>query len=326
MTWQLELGYIFFLVLVLWFMFSVMNYATHRRFWSHRRFELLLIIVPLGNEVQPFAANHKLSEIGATVELLERFAKYKTTFAFEAAVHHVGEEIHFYIYAPRRHKKEIVHDVQAIFPGSKVEPGDYDVWMEGSELEIAHVRQSKPFMVPLSLAVAPMRDTFSEILRQLSHLRVLGEGVALQWVIKPLSPSMKQECVALVSSLAKGTARSFKLLDEGFLATPQTIGLLEEKLVSPLYSVNCRIVIAHARREEAKRLLRTIGEAFARASKGMLYNELYLVPAKKVSRSLSMFTYRAFDQKEEMVLNAQEIAGLFHFPTRHSNVPKAHRG
>lgn len=326
MTWQLASGYIFFLVLFLWFTFAVMNYATHRRFWSHRRYELLLLIVPLGSEVHPFATNHKLSEIGATVELLERFAKYQMTFAFEAAVHHVGEEIHFYIYAPKRHKKEIVRDVESLFPGAKVQTGDYDVWMEGSEVEIAHVRQAKPFLVPLSTASAPARDSFAEMLRRLSELKVLGEGVALQWVMKPLTPPARKEFVELIETLKAGRARSFRLLDEGFLVTPQTISVLEEKLVSPLFKVNCRVVIAHARKDEAKRLMRNIGEAFAKASKGMLYNELYLVPAKKPRRSLAMFSRRLFDEKEEMVLNAQEIATVFHFPTRHSAMPKVHRG
>jgi hypothetical protein len=58
----------------------------------------------------------------------------------------------------------------------------------------------------------------------------------------------------------------------------------------------------------------------------MLYNELYLVPAKKPRRSLAMFSARAFDEKEEMVLSAQEIASIFHYPTKHSPIPKAHRG
>ncbi|MDO8601630.1 MAG: hypothetical protein Q7R62_00650 [bacterium] len=316
MTWQLSVGYIFFLVLVLWFAFVIMNHATHRRFWNHRRYELLLITVPLGSEVQPFAAKHKLSEIGATAEFFQRLANYQITFAVEAAVHHVGEEIHFYIYAPKKYKKEIVQDVESLFPGAKVKTGDYDIWMEGSEIEISHVRQSKPFLVPLSSAVVPTPDTFTEILRRLSQIRVIGEGVALQWIIKPLSSSIKKQCVELVSSLKSGTARSFKLLDEGFLVTPQTIGVLEEKLTSQLYSVNCRLIVAHASRDEAKRLLRDIGEAFSRASSGMLYNELYLVPAKKPNRSLAMFINRTFDEKEEMILNAQEIAGLFHFPTR----------
>lgn len=326
MTWQLAIGYIFFLVLVLWFAFAVMNYATHRRFWAHRRYELLLMTVPLGSEVHPFATNHKLSEIGATVELLERFAKYHMTFALEAAVHHVGEEIHFYIYAPKRHKKEIIRDVESLFPGAKVQTGDYDIWMEGSEVEIAHVRQAKPFLVPLSTASIPAKDSFADILRRLSHLKVLGEGVALQWVIKPIHPETRKEFVELIKALKNGQAHSFRLLDEGFLATPQTIGVLEEKLESPLFKANCRIVIAHARKDEAKRLMRSIGEAFEGASRGMLYNELYLVPAKKPSRSLTMFSGRTFDEKEEMVLNAQEIAHIFHYPTRHSAVPKAHRG
>ncbi len=326
MTWQLATGYIFFLVLALWFAFSVMNYAVHRRFWKYRRYELLLIAVPLGSEVQPFATSHHLSEIGKTVELLERLHNHRIKFSFEAAVHHVGEEIHFYIYAPKKLKKKVVRDVESLFPGAKVEAGDYDVWTSGSEIEIAHVRQSKPSVIPLSCAVRPTHDAFRAVLRRLSHMRVLGEGVAVQWIIKPLSPSTKKQYVELVNSLKTGAAHSFKLLDEGFLVTPQTIGVLEEKLVSPLYSVNARIVIAHARKNEAKRLMRDLGSALGEASTGMLYNELYLVPAKKPRQSLAMFTQRAFDQKEEMVLNAQEIASIFHFPTRHSLVPKVYRG
>jgi len=325
MTWQLATGYIFFLVLMMWFAFAVMNYATHRRFWAHRRYELLLVKIPLGNEVRPFATDHKLSEIGATAELFERLAGYHITFAVEAAVHHIGEEIHFYIHIPKQRKKEIVRDIQMIFSGAEVLPGDYDVWMEGSEIEIAHLRLAKPFLVPLSSGVQATRDPFAEVLRQISQMKIVGEGVALQWVIKPLAPNRREEYVEAIESLRGGRARSFKFLDEGFLATPETIEVLTEKLDSPLFTANCRILVAHANKSEAKRIIRDIGNAFARASSGMLYNELYSVPAKKPSRSLSMFTHRALDVKEEMVLNAQELASVFHFPTRHSAIPKAHR-
>lgn len=325
MTWQLATGYIFFLVLVLWFAFTIANHATHRRFWARRKFELLLVRIPLGNEVQPFAVHHKLSEIGATAELFERLAGYHMTFAVEAAVHHIGEEIHFYIYVPKVQKKEVVRDITKLFPGAEVVPGDYDIWMEGSEIEVAYVRQSKPFLVPLSSAVAPSRDVFADVLRRLSQMRVIGEGVALQWVIKPFAANRRSECVQAIESLKTGGARSFKLIDDGFLVTRQTIEVLEEKLNSPLYSVNCRIVVAHANRAESKRILGKIEEALGGASTGMLYNELYLVPAKKPARALAMFTHRAFELKEEMVLNAQELASVFHFPNRHSIIPKAHR-
>lgn len=325
MTWQLALGYIFFLVLVLWFAFTIMNYATHRRFWARHRYELLLIRVPQGSEVQPFGATHTLSEMGATAELIERLAGYHITFALEAAVHHVGEEIHFYIYIPKAKKREIVAHIQSIFSGAEVEAGDYDVWMEGGAVEVAYIHQAKPFLVPLSSAAKPTRDVFADVLRRFSQMKVIGEGAAIQWIIRPFSPKRRNECVRTIAALRGGSARSFRLIDEGFLVTPQTIEILEEKLESPLYSVNCRIAIAHADKAEAKRIMKSIGEALAGASTGMLYNELYVAPAKKADRALALFTRRSFDEKEEMVLSARELSNIFHFPTRHSASPKAHR-
>lgn len=326
MTWQLTLGYIFFLVLVLWFAFVIANYATHKRFWTHRRYQLLLVVVPLGSEVQPFAAKHTLSEMGATVELLESVAAHHMPFALEAAVHHVGEEIHFYLYIPRRYKNEIVRDAKRIFPGARVVSDDYDPWMEGGEVEVMSLRQAKPALVPLKGAVSPAHDAFATVLRKMSHLKVLGEGAVIQFVIRPLSSVRRTEYVRAIQSLKTGAARSFKTLDEGFLATPETISVLESKLDSPLFAVNGRVLVAHQNKSEAKRIAKELGGSFEGVGAVGIYNEVYAVSAAKPARTVAYFSRRAFDEKEEMILNAQELATLFHLPTRHSSNPKTHRG
>ncbi len=319
MTWQLSIGYIFFLVLALWFVFVIANYATHRRFFGRQRNELLLITIPLGSEVQPSAAQHTLSEIGATAELLQRLSRYHITFAFEAAVHHVGEEIHFYLYIPKRFKKEIVRDIENIFSNAKITPSDYDIWMEGGSVQAAVIKQSKPYLVPLKAASAPTSDVFAGMLRRLSNLKIMGEGAAIQWVMRPLAEKTKNEMVELLSQLKSGAATSFKHLHEGFLVTPQTIEVLEEKITSPLYTVSARVVVAHTRADEAKRLLRELEESFTIPGSSMLYNELYFAKPTKPIRTLALFSRRVIDPKESMVLNNQEIAAMFHFPTRHAS-------
>lgn len=326
MTWELTLGYIFFLVLVLWFAFAVMNHATHRRFRSHQHYELLLVEVPLGSEVQPFAASHTLSELGATVQLLESVAGYHMPFALEAAVHHVGEEIHFYLYIPRRHKREIVSDVERIFPKAKIVSDDYDPWMEGGAVEIMKLHQAKPAVVPLRGAVRPERDMFAEVLRIMSHLKVIGESAVIQFVVRPLAPHRRKEYANAIAALKSGTARSFKIIDEGFLATPETLSLLESKLDSPLLSVNGRVLVAHHDKSEAKRIAKSLSGSFEEKRGVGLYNEIYATPAVKPNQALAEFSRRAFNEKDEMVLSAQELATLFHFPTRHASNPKTYRG
>lgn len=325
MTWQLATGYIFFLILTLWFAFAVANYALHRRFYFHQRYELLLIRVPLGSEVHPFATEHRLSELGATTELLERLWAYRVPFSFEAVVHQVGEEIHFYIHVPKRIKASVIEDVHRSFPDAHIASGDYDLWSFESHIEIASIHQAKPALVPLRSATEPSPDVFARVLRVLAQMKVVGEGAAIQLVMSPLSAKRRNEYATTIAGLKSGNATSFKVLDEGFLVTPKTVSVLDEKLDSPLFSVNGRIVIAHTNSQEAKRIVREIGDALHMLSGGMLYNELFLTPPRNKTRVLGLFSRRVIDPKEEMVLNAQEITSFFHFPTRHLGHPKTHR-
>lgn len=325
MTWQLATGYIFFLILALWFAFAVANYALHRRFYFHQRYELLLIRVPLGSEVHPFATEHRLSELGATTELLERLWAYRAPFSFEAVVHQVGEEIHFYIHIQKRLKTSVIEDVRRSFPDAHIESGDYDIWSFDSHVEIATIRQAKPSLVPLRSISTPSIDVFARVLRVLAQMKVVGEGAAIQLAMRPLSAKRRHEYATTIADLKSGKATSFKVLDEGFLITPQTVSVLDEKLDSPLFSVNGRVVIAHASSQEAKRIVREIDEALRMVSGGMLYNELYVAPPRNRARALGLFSRRGIDLKEEIVLSAQEITSFFHFPTRHLGHPKTHR-
>ncbi|MEK7136352.1 MAG: type IV secretory system conjugative DNA transfer family protein, partial [Patescibacteria group bacterium] len=51
-------------------------------------------------------------------------------------------------------------------------------------------------------------------------------------------------------------------------------------------------------------------------------NGFRLVAPRKISRLVYQYIFREFDHKQSMVLNTEEIASVFHFPTVSTNIPR----
>src|SRR6266481_4007164 len=75
---------------------------------------LFLVRIPKENSADSDGKDFK-EEINRFEELLGNLSALKRPFVFEMAVHHVGEEIHFYIAVPMKFGETAVKQIQGLW-------------------------------------------------------------------------------------------------------------------------------------------------------------------------------------------------------------------
>ena len=119
-----------------------------------------------------------------------------------------------------------------------------------------------------------------------------------------------------------GKKKERKEIKKPLLIDEELLKLVHEKISKPLFIANVRVVASAAGKFQAESLLNGITAGFFEASTPKR-NELALSKPRNIKKFLYDFSFRNFDSTQAMVLNSDELASIFHFPTISSiGVPK----
>ena len=289
----------------------------------------LIVIVPQGL-INPLA-DHRPHEIFQSAELYKRLGELNIPFTLETVVHSVGEEIHFYIYVPTVFKNNVCKLVETLWPTGYITRADeYELWLANSPENSGHVAvgylaQAKPYCIPFKSAQRGHFEPFLAILRHLSGLAAVGEGAAIQWIVRRADPRLIEDIGDHLQKFQKGEYHPSRHLHENFLLTRETIKMLEEKVNSPLFAVNCRIITTGVS-GNAEHILEHIASHFSAGSAtGTQHNQFKLEKPKHPDRLIDAFLSRRFEPSQEMIITANELATYFHFPGPTTAAPKIRR-
>lgn len=287
----------------------------------------LSVVIPAGL-THPLT-EHKPSEVELSTELYKRLYKKKIPFILEVAVHNMGEEIHFYLATPRRYLKTAQKLIESIWPTSHVtEAEEYDLLLDipvtKSTIAIGNLKQVHPYAVPIKKAKKVAHEPFLAILQDLSKLSTIGEGAAIQWVIRPAHPQIAKDLARDIEKLQNGSFHPNRT-HENFRLTPENISDLIEKINSPLFAVNARIIAGAHSDAGATTILKRLGAIIREQTKSKQYNQLDVTIPKNQDDLIRSFFENSFEENQTIILNAEEVATLFHFPGPLTRVPKLKR-
>jgi hypothetical protein len=293
---------------------------------ERRRWVRLLVIIPQGIAMP--LAEHRPHEIALSTDLYKRLHEQSIDFTLETAVHAVGEEIHFYLCVRAIHVEVATRLIESLWHTSHIAAVDeYDLWStgmteKGGRWAAGYLSQARPYCIPLKTAKKGHFEPFSGILGHLSELETVGEAAAIQWVVRPADSRLMHDAARHLEQFNKGEYHPSRHVHEEFLLTPETIKVLEEKINSPLFIVNCRIVAATAT-GNAHRVLHDLASHFeAGSTTSNNHNNFKLIEPKNPEKILAGFFSRQFEPAQEMVLTAEELATYFHFPGSSTALPK----
>ncbi|MEK7624517.1 MAG: DUF87 domain-containing protein [Patescibacteria group bacterium] len=262
---------------------------------TFRKRSLLLLKFPKEEKnisAESGSASGWKNEIRLTEKFFDLLSGFANLVILEIAVHHVGDEIHFYLVGAEKTLDFVGRQIKKIWPGVQSSiVDDYDVFNPQGFNEGAYLKLAHEFSLPIKTYEQAGADTFDPILAVLAKLEEVGEGAAIQLILKPASQSIRRKITN------------------------------KEKIAKKLFQVNFRLVVSASSQYQVKEIFENLINSFSRFS-SLRENELKVVKPKNISKFHFGFCFREFDEEQAMILNSEELASIFHFPISSTIIPR----
>ncbi len=325
-------------------------YFIGRKIIRRKLFDLLdtaLFLVKIAKEQTKAGEPEKdiKLELGKFEQFLSSLASLKKPFALEVAVPHVGEEIHFYISVARASGEVVSKQIQGIWSGASVElqADDFNIFNSQGYASAAYLLQKEDYALPVRTYQEIGSDSFSSIVGGFAKVQELGEGAALQVIMRPASVDSKKRIQGYISWLKKGEPLEnvfkhkfpIKASDIGHALKPQeeekikvdkivdedAVKALEAKISKPIFETNVRIVTSAGSKFQSDDVLDGLSAGFSQLMTPKR-NEFKIVKQKNPNNLVRQFIYREFSPSQMMVLSTEEIASFYHFPISSTSTPR----
>ena len=314
-------------------LFAFLGWQNRRRInWSRSLgYDLLEIIPDESQEANPGQFFEDLHSLTRTKRDIIKHGIIQEHLSFE--VRKTSEQTHFYVWMPRHVRNYIEYLFGTHYPGLKLQAvrDDYSKQrlQKGVALGITVSTQQR-HLYPLKQA-----QTDPSVLEQLQRSMSLeaGEELWVQTIVEPVPDDWKQRATRVARAARRGvriprgglldSGLGFlrSLVDSGSSKQQQELTKLEmaikAKGTKPGFKTSIRVVYrgpqehrAHARLQRAFTIL---GEANAD-------NSFRIVETTKKGNALDEYR-RRYLRATGMLLNASELAFLWHFPHKQSVEP-----
>lgn len=275
------------------------------------------------------------------------------SIALEIASETGSSDISFYVSVPRYLETAFEKYVQGVYPRAIVDkvPKDYTVFEASGETAGAYLKLKENAFFPISTYQTLEKDPISTITNNLSKIKP-DEGAAIQIIIQPVSGGeMRKKGEKILQKIREGqhirkaikeATRSFwdSLFDEITKPSkkPDDVKNLKEKeqgfdqvgydaisrkIQKQPFATNIRLIASAKTKERAEDILRHLASSFSQFSLGATNSlEVSEVKGKKALRSFTYdVSFRNFNSSQKMVLNTEELASVYHFPTSFIETP-----
>jgi hypothetical protein len=275
-------------------------------------------------------------------------AKERNHFSVEIAQPAEGEEVIFYVAVPKEHATLFEKHILGVFPDARVSEHntDYNIFNDTGAVSASYAELKAPDVLPLRLYQTFDVDPLNVILNTFSKFAHSGEGAAVQLVVRPADESVGERFKKVRDKAQKGNSLKDALKDESFAMdfaktawemfssesgkkkdddkekrerekVPDAVLLehLKNKLATPLFAVNLRVVASASDRARAETIRHGLESAFNQFEEGG-GNRFGFVGASggRQDALVRAFTFRLFAGDESMTLNAAELTTVVHFP------------
>ncbi|RMD57852.1 hypothetical protein D6833_13515, partial [Candidatus Parcubacteria bacterium] len=315
------------------------RYLARRALLESIETKLFLVRIPKPKGDNQPNTDYK-NEVNVFEQFISRLSSFRRPFVCEAAVHHIGEEIHFYIAVHRSYADHVIKTIHGLWNNASVSEvsDDYNIFNPEGSAAAAWVRQAEHFALPVRTYSHLEADPLFPFLGGFAKIREVGEGAAVQVIFRPAASNVKAKIQHYLHALRQGVplpralrvtsppglrevsvALSPKRLQEEEEKKQQgvdeeAIKLLEEKISKPLFEVNVRVVTSAPTAREAQDILEGLTGSFGQFA-APTRNGLKVVVPRNPKALINAFIFRKFLARQAMLLNSEEIASLYHFPT-----------
>lgn len=311
--------------------FLIRRILRHRALVRSLGYQLLLVRVPRETTAAGDAKSQLAAQLAPAEQLFAGLLALKESVSYEVAVPHIGEELHFYVSVPREMTEAVTRQVQGLWPAASVtrEEGDYNIFTPGGAVSAAYVTAKDSHALPIRTYQELGSDPTAAILGGFTKLSGIGQGAALQVMVRPAPKDASKGLQKLLEGLKQGRKLKDLLPSIGStlssMATTsakeeipgkpdeELVRALEGKVSKPLAWVEMRVVASAPTQQEADQILEGIAAGFAQFS-APRRNELRVSKPRSQKGIIHEFSFREFTGTHASLLNTEELASLYHFP------------
>ncbi len=296
------------------------SYKNRKREERSLKSVLLQVAVPQGNDIKIDAMEQLFSSLNSIKKggWKQRF-DIQPVVSFEIVAR--PEDIRFYVWCPRNLVDLIEKQIHGAYSEAEiVEVDEYNIFTEEGKVAYKSYQLKKANFYPIKVYKELATDPMSSLTSALAKMGP-GEAAAIQVIISPAEGTWQKDGKGYISSTKKQESDP----EKAKFSTPgKTLEAVENKVSKPGFETTIRVVVVANTEESAKAHLSNIGSAFEQ------YNgELNGLGGRKIMRKqmfMEDFLYRYqpmyhFRGNHPSVLNAEELATVFHFPNKQITTP-----
>lgn len=363
------LVFLLFIVIIILFIASWLLFSQYRTKGAiARALNMGLFLIRVPREFPKEGQQQQKQEkelISITEQLLSSFTNIHSKgwnrilygepyISFELAVHHIGEEIHFYIAVPKSHEEIIEKQIHGFYPTAEVlKTKDYNIFNPRGATLGSYFILGDSHLLPFKTYQKLETDPLGEILTAMSKLEEEGEGTALQVLIRPSHKTkLKSSALKIAKEIQKGHSfkealsiinrnefiegikevfktqnkQEQKQKEEMKVTTPyheELVKSIVNKASKQTFDTNIRIIASANSEARANQILHDLEGSFVQFSSPDLNS---LKPIRVRGRSLEKlifnFSFRIFDDKKSIYLSTEELASIYHFPLPTTLAPR----
>lgn len=324
----------------------------------HRALNMTLFLVRVPREANPQAGGgapkteKDLISIGE--QLLSGFSNIHSKgwnkflygepyLSLEMAVHHIGEETHFYIAVPKSNDDIIEKQIYGYYPTADVSRvKDYSIFNPEGANAGAYLKYTANPVLPFKTYQKLESDPIGGVLTAMSKLQAEGEGAALQLLIRPShAENIKSLAVKVAREMQLGSQFKEALQKARYPVKPKpgeadqtqsrTVTPADEEVIKAItaktgkqtFDVNIRLITSAPSEVRAGQILQDFQGAFVQFSAPDLNGlKATKLTGNSLLKLIYNFSFRLFDNKQAILMSTEEITSLYHFPVATTSAPR----
>src|SRR3989344_936928 len=278
--------------------------------------------------------------------------------ALEIASQTGGSDISFYVSVPKYLETAFEKYVQGVYPRAIVDkiPNDYTIFEPQGQTAGAYLKLKEHYLFPISTYQKWEKDPLSTITNNLSKITA-DEGAAIQIIIRPLkgldirkkgekalgkiregkqarsavSEATQGIFMNIISEITKDAQQKSPdaKAKELELQKPKEQGFdqvaydaVQNKIQKQPFEANVRLVTSAPTKERAEDILNHLVGAFSQFSLSAINSlDAKIISKSQMKKFVYEFSFRIFNKKQRAILNIEELASMYHFPTHFTETP-----
>jgi len=279
----------------------------------------------------------------------QRLFGFRPNISLEIASQIGGKDISFYIDIPYGFETALKKYIHGVYPRAVIKkiPQDYTIFEPEGFSKGAYLKFTHSLFLPVNTYRNLERDPLSIITNALTKINP-DEGAAVQLTIQPSSHSKwgskgkriisdmrngksLEGAIADNSSspLIRGLIDIFNLLfkpnQKEDLSKPvdeEAIKFIQEKIQKRVFEVNIRLVSSAGAEDRAEEILKHLEGSFEQFSLPSANSfKAIELKGRYLRNFLYQFSFRSFSPRQRVILNLEELASIYHFPSPYTKTP-----